>query len=85
MPISGGENRPLPRDIPLLPEQLKKLGYSTHLVGKWHLNAARAVDTPTLKGFDTHFGYWYGFVGYFNYFSYQSLSASYNVSVSLLT
>ena len=37
----------LPPDVPTLPSQLKKAGYSTALIGKWHLgNAAeiRAAD-----------------------------------------
>ncbi|CAG9855683.1 unnamed protein product [Phyllotreta striolata] len=66
-PIDAGENRSLPLDTPTMAEQLKKLGYSTHLVGKWHLGAACKEHTPTKRGFDTHFGYWNGYVGYFSY------------------
>lgn len=50
-----------------LPESLKSLGYHTHSIGKWHLGAAHKRDTPTGKGFDSHFGYWNGFIGYFDY------------------
>ncbi|CAH1131825.1 unnamed protein product [Ceutorhynchus assimilis] len=82
IPISAGEDRPLPHDIELLPEKLKKVGYKTHLVGKWHLGAARKNDTPTARGFDTHFGYWYGFVGYFDYFNYQDMMADWNLNVT---
>jgi len=63
----------LPYDIELFPEQLVKLGFKTHIVGKCHLGAARAKDTPTGRGFDSHFGYWNGYVGYLNYFSYNLL------------
>ncbi|XP_066153616.1 arylsulfatase B-like [Euwallacea fornicatus] len=80
IPLSCGEDRPLPRNVKLLPERLQQLGYKTHLVGKWHLNAARKADTPTARGFDTHFGYWNGFIGYFNYFAYQSMEKDYNIS-----
>ncbi|KAL3272016.1 hypothetical protein HHI36_022482 [Cryptolaemus montrouzieri] len=67
MPINAGEDRHLPNGIQTLPQLLKDLGYSTHMVGKWHLGSARRNDTPTGKGFDTHFGYWSGYVGYFDY------------------
>nr|UNO37555.1 sulf3 [Psylliodes affinis] len=67
MPIDGGENRSLPFETPTMAEHLKNLGYSTHLVGKWHLGAACKKHTPTKRGFDTHFGYWEGYVGYFSY------------------
>nr|UNO37564.1 sulf3b [Psylliodes hospes] len=66
-PIWAGENRALPLDTPVMPELLKDLGYSTHLVGKWHLGAACNQNTPTMRGFDTHFGYLNGLTGYFRY------------------
>ena len=39
----------------LLPEYLKKLGYSTAKFGKWHLGDA-AQYSPLRHGFDTYFG-----------------------------
>jgi len=45
---------------------LKDLGYSTHLVGKWHLGANKNQHTPVKRGFDSHFGYWNGFISYRN-------------------
>lgn len=50
-------NRPalvhdLPADIPTLPSLLKKAGYRTGLVGKWHLGGANAM--PTARGFDVN-------------------------------
>lgn len=53
---------------------MKKLGYKTHLVGKWHLGAGYRNATPTLRGFDTHFGYWNGYLGYYNYMVSSNLN-----------
>ncbi|XP_060532631.1 arylsulfatase B-like [Cylas formicarius] len=78
-PMRCGENRYIPADMATLPQKLKELGYNTHLVGKWHLGAATSSVTPTGKGFDTHFGYYNGFVGYFDYVISQDMSA-YNLS-----
>ena len=73
-PIRAGQNRSLPEDVTTMPEHLKKLGYKTHLVGKWHLGAAYKKNTPLRRGFDTHFGYWHGFVGYFDYTAIYELT-----------
>lgn len=67
LPLDPGENRSIPQDMKILPERLKKLGYANHLVGKWHLGGSSRNHTPTARGFDSHFGYWHGFVGYFSY------------------
>lgn len=77
MPLSAGENRFIPLEMPILPEKLKELGYSTHLVGKWHLGAAYRNVTPTKRGFDTHYGYWNGYIGYFNYDSINTQVSKY--------
>ena len=47
-------------DQVLLPEVLRSAGFSTHLVGKWHLGYFQSNYTPTARGFDTHYGYWNG-------------------------
>ncbi|XP_050430569.1 arylsulfatase B-like isoform X2 [Adelges cooleyi] len=65
-PIIAGQASALPLSEKILPQYLKDLGYSTHLVGKWHLGAYQRKFTPTERGFDTHFGYWNGFISYRN-------------------
>ncbi|XP_067010876.2 arylsulfatase B [Anabrus simplex] len=72
-PLKAGEPRGLPLDVPLLPQRLKELGYTTRLVGKWHLGFMKSKYTPTQRGFDSHFGYWNGYTGYFDHCVQQKL------------
>ena len=44
-------------DVVTLPEWLRDMGYSTHLVGKWHMGELNADAMPTAQGFDSFFGY----------------------------
>jgi len=55
---SIGPFRPtgLPTSLPTLPGLLRQEGYSTHLVGKWHLGYCSTQYTPLERGFDTFFG-----------------------------
>ncbi|XP_069701954.1 arylsulfatase J-like isoform X2 [Periplaneta americana] len=66
-PLMIGEPRGLPLEETLLPQKLSDLGYVTRLIGKWHLGSHRSEYTPQRRGFDSFFGYWNGFVGYFDY------------------
>ena len=50
----------------LLPEALKTFGYDTHLVGKWDLGHCNKAYLPMSRGFDTHFGFWDSFEGYWS-------------------
>merc|ERR1719300_1977122 len=48
----------LPDDHPILPQALRKLGYATHMVGKWHLGFCNWKYTPTYRGFQSFYGYY---------------------------
>ncbi|KAK7093873.1 arylsulfatase B-like [Littorina saxatilis] len=41
-----------------LPQEMKNLGYATHIVGKWHLGFCNWNCTPTFRGFDSFLGYY---------------------------
>lgn len=60
------DKRSLP-DGKLLPEYFKELGYSTYLVGKWHLGYSKWNDTPQFRGFDHHFGFYNSYTSYYDY------------------
>lgn len=77
--MSAGENRSIPYNMSTMPEKLKELGYKTHLVGKWHLGAGYRNVTPTARGFDSFFGYWNGYIGYYDYIS-ENVPPNYKVS-----
>ena len=46
----------LPLEDSTIADQLKELGYSTHMVGKWHVGFYKKEYTPTYRGFDSFFG-----------------------------
>ncbi|XP_027050910.1 arylsulfatase B-like [Pocillopora damicornis] len=61
----------LPLDFQTLPGQLKKVGYATHLVGKWHLGFYKWPYVPTNRGFDSAYGFWGGAEDHYNHTSYK--------------
>lgn len=44
----------------MLSNEFQESGYSTHLIGKWHLGMMSYEYTPTYRGFDSFYGYWAG-------------------------
>ena len=65
--ISGTETYGLPLSETLLPEYLNKLGYRSHIVGKWHLGMFKWEYTPLHRGFESHLGYYQGREDYFTH------------------
>ena len=50
-----------------IPEMLKRNGYATHGIGKWHCGLYTWDHTPVKRGFDTFFGLYLGAQGYFSH------------------
>jgi len=57
----------LPTDERLLPQALKEAGYTTALIGKWHLGHADRKFWPTQRGFDYHYGALLGEIDYYKH------------------
>jgi arylsulfatase B len=51
----------------IMPEYFKDAGYKTHLIGKWHLGFHQKQYTPTMRGFDTFYGYYGPYIGYYDH------------------
>ena len=54
-------------DEQLLPEGLRTAGYSTVILGKWHLGSFDKAYFPTARGFDHHYGHLFGALDYFTH------------------
>jgi arylsulfatase A-like enzyme len=57
--LQSPKNAGLPPSHPTLPSLLKKVGYGTTLVGKWHLGFLPDFS-PLKSGYDHFFGIWGG-------------------------
>jgi arylsulfatase A-like enzyme len=55
----------VPADERLLPKALKEAGYTTALIGKWHLGHALKEQWPHHRGFDYFYGHLTGEIDYF--------------------
>ena len=55
----------MPKREVLIAEKFKQAGYSTHIVGKWHLGICDERYTPTFRGFDSFTGYLLGAEDYY--------------------
>lgn len=58
-PIAMKSKKVLPTNVATLPGELKKKGYQTALMGKWHLGL-RPESGPNHYGFDYTYGYLHG-------------------------
>ena len=67
-PLRGNLDVGLPPEHPTLPSLLKKAGYSSTLVGKWHLGALPMFG-PLKSGYDHFYGFRGGAVDYFSHSS----------------
>src|SRR5665213_1991333 len=61
-----GRDTGLPPDVPTLPSLLKKAGYSTTLVGKWHLGLLPKYG-PLQSGYDHFYGFRGGASDYYTH------------------
>ena len=64
----GSTTLGLPPEVPTLPSLLKKAGYHTALIGKWHLGYPPSFG-PRRSGYDEFFGIMAGGVDYFTHCS----------------
>ena len=65
--ITGPMNASLPLQYDLLPQRLQRLGYQTHMVGKWHLGFCNPAMTPTHRGFHSFYGLYNGQADHYNH------------------
>ncbi len=65
--IASNHSYGLPTDEWLLPQALKDAGYSTAIVGKWHLGHADRKYWPRQRGFDHQYGPLIGELDYFTH------------------
>ena len=69
--LSKGSTFWINENYTLLPQELKKLNYTTHMLGKWHLGSCHPAFTPMGRGFDTFYGMWYG--GHNSYYNHTKV------------
>ncbi|KAH8071574.1 sulfuric ester hydrolase [Aureococcus anophagefferens] len=62
--VAPSEPWGLPTREATMAQYLKALGYSTHMVGKWHLGHYNNASTPLNRGFDSFYGFYSGGVDY---------------------
>ncbi|MEM1156051.1 MAG: arylsulfatase [Pseudomonadota bacterium] len=70
MGITGPLTKNNPTGLPLnestTADYLRKAGYQTALIGKWHLGARDLAYHPNARGFDHFYGHVTGGIGYYN-------------------
>ncbi|MEY2750098.1 MAG: Arylsulfatase [Verrucomicrobiota bacterium] len=50
-----------------LADALKQAGYAAEIVGKWHLGEFKPAYLPLARGFDHHYGHYFGMLDYFTH------------------
>jgi arylsulfatase A-like enzyme len=65
-PLAGNPDVGLPPEHPTLPSLLRKAGYSSTLIGKWHLGVLPKFG-PLKSGYDHFYGFRGGAVDYFSH------------------
>lgn len=65
-PLAGRPQIGLPPEHPTLPSLLKKLGYGTTLIGKWHLGTLPKYG-PLQSGYDHFYGFRGGALDYYSH------------------
>lgn len=63
-PLGEGKDIGLPPDTPTMPGELRRLGYETSLVGKWHVGSIPKYS-PLKYGYDHFYGFQGGATDYF--------------------
>ena len=72
-PIPTASNFGLDDREMLLPQYLQEIGYSSHVVGKWHLGYCREEYHPLSRGFDSFYGCLNGQVNYTDHLTTKAL------------
>jgi len=81
-PLAGNVAVGLPPEHPTLPSLLKKAGYSSTLVGKWHLGVPPKFG-PLKSGYDHFYGFRGGAVDYFSHMAGQGKEDLWDDDVSI--
>jgi hypothetical protein len=66
-PVLSGSRGDLSLNFTMLPQRLAALGFSCHMVGKWHLGDSSWRFTPLARGFETYTGYLSGAEDYWKH------------------